>query len=289
MDSRQGHGTVSGRRRTPQLLSADELALLAKLLGIISPAVATALLFLARDAPQLLWWAMGILMLSVLIQISATIWDRRLITRDRTLNNVLHSQLAQMASMIAVMPGQRGAEHHAVLRELARQAVMALVLVFRKARDVRAVIYSLDPDGGELSVLRYEGLRQPLGAFRAGDGGRGDRALMFLLESGVPFLFVPDIRKERPEDYLGSGNGYRTFISAPISCDPEAYGMLTVDAARPGDLIEDDVQVVRAMAKLLAVAFALIGDLETEPASCVVESSGERSTDRRIAVGEEAP
>ena len=52
------------------------------------------------------------------------------------------------------------------------------------------------------------------------------------------------------------GHGYRTFISAAITNGQDAYGMVTVDAPKAGDLVDTDKQIVMLIADLLAIGFA---------------------------------
>jgi GAF domain-containing protein len=52
--------------------------------------------------------------------------------------------------------------------------------------------------------------------------------------------------------------GYRTFISAPIADRQRTYGMVAVDAPKPGDLLRSDQHLVMLVADLLAIAFASI-------------------------------
>ncbi|MEU9807629.1 GAF domain-containing protein [Mycobacterium sp. NPDC050853] len=59
----------------------------------------------------------------------------------------------------------------------------------------------------------------------------------------------PGWRRDRERDYL-------SFISVAVVADKNAYGMLTVDSRLADDLHEDDVNVVRVLAALLAVALA---------------------------------
>lgn len=58
--------------------------------------------------------------------------------------------------------------------------------------------------------------------------------------------------------YHGTRIGYRTFISAPIADRQRTYGMLTVDAPNPGDLLKSETHLVMLVADLLAIAFASV-------------------------------
>ncbi|WP_394938280.1 GAF domain-containing protein [Psychromicrobium sp. YIM B11713] len=226
------------------------------MLSYIAPAAATVLFFWARDYLSLFWVAVGILLLSLLLQLTNSAWERRLAARQLVSSNALNTHISQMASAVAQMPSQTESERLGTLNELARYAVTALINVFHDAKDARAIAYALTPTSDRLEVFRYAGVRQPTGAFVNGDQGRGEKALEFLRSSPSSYLFIPDLKKEKPEDYGGSGRGYRTFISVRISSASEVHGMLTLDAADAGDLTEDDAHVVEMFANILAIAFA---------------------------------
>ena len=231
-------------------------AIAAKFLSLAAPVAATILFFMARDVPLFFWWAAGILLLSLGLQATSFGWERRLAAHALVTSNVLNTHVCQMAAAVSRMPRQTEQGRIGTLNELTRYAVTALVGVFQRAKDVRAVAYSLEPDTNSLEVFRYAGVREPTGAFAAGDGGRGAKALDFVFNSTSSYLFIPDLRQERPEDYGGSGRGYRTFISVRINSGLDVYGMLTLDAADVGDLTEDDAHVVKMFANILAIAFA---------------------------------
>ncbi|NYE94568.1 transcriptional regulator with GAF, ATPase, and Fis domain [Psychromicrobium silvestre] len=231
-------------------------AIVAKTLSVAAPVAATILFFWARDSPAFFWWAAGILLLSLVLQLTSFAWERRLAARTLVNSNALNTYISQMAAAVAEMPGQSGAERVGTLNELARYAVTALVNVFHDAKDVRAIAYSLGPANDRLEVFRYAGVRQPSGTFIGQDAGRGDKALDFVFNSNSSYLFIPDLKKEKPEDYGGSGNGYRTFISVRINSSTDVHGMLTLDAADVGDLTEDDAHVIEMFANILAIAFA---------------------------------
>jgi hypothetical protein len=74
------------------------------------------------------------------------------------------------------------------------------------------------------------------------------------------YVFCEDIDREPPP---GLDNAtiqtldYRTFISVPVIARDTIYGMLTVDAPTPKDLSQRDVNLMKVMAGLVAVAMAL--------------------------------
>lgn len=210
------------RRRTRRFSGlAAWVAVLAKLLSLAAPVAATMLFFVARDAPALFWWAAALLLLSLVLQVTSFSWQRRLASQAVVTTNVLNTHISQMAAAVSRMPRQTEQSKIGTLNELTRYAVTALVSVFHKANDVRAIAYSLEPETNSLEVFRYAGVREPTGAFVTGDDGRGQKALDFVFNSNSSYIFIPDLKRERPEDYGGSGRGYRTFISVRVNSGPD--------------------------------------------------------------------
>ena len=144
-------------------------------------------------------------------------------------------------------------------QDVVKDVLFAFVLLFPDTENIRVVVYRYSGAHGRrkrrLEVEDWRGRRkdQPED-FVDGDGGRGE-AVFKWLEAGT-LKFVPDTREEPDQDWKGSGRGYLTYISAPIRADGTLYGMLTVDAPKPGDLDETDSPMVEMLAGILAVAFA---------------------------------
>lgn len=245
-----------GRKANRTARFTQVLAVLAKVLSIVAPVAATMFLFFARGNSALFWWAAGTLLLSTVLQLTGFRWERKLRTRIVADGNVLNTFASQMASAVTAMPEQNAEQRYGTLKELARHTVDALVNLYRDCSDIRATVYDISADQSELGVFRYAGVRRPSGTFTRGDGARGDRALEFVLDPHTTSLFIPNLKKEKPEDYGGSGNGYNTFISVQVTGESSVYGMLTLDAAKTGDLTEDDIHVVELFANILAIGFA---------------------------------
>jgi transcriptional regulator with GAF, ATPase, and Fis domain len=77
-----------------------------------------------------------------------------------------------------------------------------------------------------------------------------------LIASGEA-IFVDDVAAAPRDRWEGSGTGYNTFISCPITTPSNSYGMLTVDAVNTDDLTEQNLSDLRLIAGILAVAFSL--------------------------------
>jgi hypothetical protein len=148
------------------------------------------------------------------------------------------------------------AKKHFVRGTMATHVVNSLSRVYRKVDDVRTVVYELNAEKTLLSPLHHAGERAPAGAFSV-DTPRGQAAIDFVLADNGPEL-VADVKKENRDGWGGSGNGYRTYISAPIVSESGYHGMLTIDAPHPGDLTQQDKRVVGLAASLLSAGFASI-------------------------------
>jgi GAF domain-containing protein len=141
------------------------------------------------------------------------------------------------------------------LGQVATSCTASLVLLLKDVYRVRAIVYTLSPNGRSMSCMSYHGRGQKPKDFCAGTD-RGDRALE-MVRTGQD-LFVADINKSDPGEWRGSGQGYNTFISAAITAGGNSFGMITVDAPNAGDLVDTDRQIVLLVADLLAIAFAQV-------------------------------
>jgi hypothetical protein len=69
--------------------------------------------------------------------------------------------------------------------------------------------------------------------------------------------FYPNLDEEAPPGFNPRSVEYRTFISVPVVAGNVAYGLLTADARKPGDLSDVDVDFMSVMAGLVATAIAM--------------------------------
>ncbi|WP_251094530.1 GAF domain-containing protein [Streptomyces sp. Caat 7-52] len=95
----------------------------------------------------------------------------------------------------------------------------------------------------------------PVTIFRESD--RRGRELLKMMDEGKS-LFVPDV-DQLPADLKPDSDSYRTYITCPVSAGDTAFGLLTVDCVKPGDLHQDDVTMVEVFARMLGVALAVRG------------------------------
>ncbi|MBS9533051.1 GAF domain-containing protein [Mycobacterium sp. M1] len=171
----------------------------------------------------------------------------------------LRDALRPIATAIADMQTSPKDKRRDRANEIAGRGAEALALVMARISGLRSVVYR--EEGDALNVLECRGrsdrMPQP---FRRGDP-RGDAAFLSI-ERREP-VFVHDVGNGDAVAavdgaYHGSRAGYRTFISAPVADQQRTYGMLTVDAPNPGDLLKSDTYLVMLVADLLAIAFASV-------------------------------
>lgn len=169
---------------------------------------------------------------------------------------LLADTFAEIASAAADMADLSKPLRISKFHELAQQTVDAIAwVVHRDVRGVRAVVYEVTDDGTGMEPVSWvsNGNRLAPNPFSS-DTDRGRKAFK-LLERGAT-LFVGDIASTPREQWAGSGNGYNTFISSPITSPIAAYGLLTVDAPETDDLTEEDENDLRLIASILATIFA---------------------------------
>lgn len=170
-----------------------------------------------------------------------------------------HSQFADVFAELvrnaADMADKGKADRAADFGRLVKHAVSAIAWVLHAdVAGVRAVVYQVSEDERRMEVVDWAaGIHRaaPRPFIRGTD--RGDKAFA-TLEAGTS-LFVDDISKA-PEDWAGSGDGYNTFITTPITSATVGFGLLTVDAPETDSLTEDDENDLRLVAGILAMIFA---------------------------------
>jgi hypothetical protein len=78
-----------------------------------------------------------------------------------------------------------------------------------------------------------------------------------MIQTGKAFT-CEDITKKPPPGWGNKVSEYKTFVSAPVAVGNVAYGMLSIDSTRVGDLKEDrDEDPLMVLAGVLAVALGL--------------------------------
>ncbi len=240
----------------------SRLAWVPSILTILLPVVAATLFVFKGDSTSgINWWIVGtgafLLLLNAGAQAVVAWWNRRdeeaEISAANSLRVAIKDALQPLAGLLASMPYENKSGRLALLKPSATQAVGALTLLKKDVDRARAVVYALDPSRTSMSPLAHAGRGTTPSGFTLGNV-RGDRAIALVTSGG--HLFVPDLDAVNNEEWAGSGNDYRTFISAAITNGEYSYGMLTLDAPKAGDLSENDEHTVLLMADLLSIAFA---------------------------------
>ncbi|WP_082947650.1 GAF domain-containing protein [Mycobacterium sp. E2479] len=173
----------------------------------------------------------------------------------------LRDALSPIAEAIADMHTLTESARRERVNGIAQRSADALALVMHGIPGFRSVVYRQDDPMNSLEVLARAGRseREPQ-RFTRGDE-RGNAAFA-TVERREP-CFVRDVNNDDEVAgldgaYSGTRTGYRTFIAAPIADRQRTYGMVTVDAPNPGDLLRSDQHLVMLVADLLAIAFASI-------------------------------
>jgi hypothetical protein len=240
-------------------------------LGILLPGVAAAAFGIGANVHgRAVWWWNGA---GIVLLVGYTIldWLRELYrgrvrligdTAAATLVVSLRDALRPIAEEIADMQTVLKDVRRARANGIARLCADALKLVMKDVDNLRCVVYRMNSDGDVLGVLAWVGRSDtgPPREFRRGDQ-RGDAAFQ-TIEQREP-CFVRDVNDQAEIAalsgvYQGTRSGYRTFISAPIVDNQHNYGMVTVDAPLPGDLLHADRHLVMLVADMLAIAFASV-------------------------------
>jgi GAF domain-containing protein len=86
------------------------------------------------------------------------------------------------------------------------------------------------------------------------DSPRGALVMKIITERDA--RLVENVDTAELPGWSPNASEYRTFICAAVSAGPRVFGILTVDSLQPGDLTEDDLDLVRLFAHLLATGLA---------------------------------
>jgi GAF domain-containing protein len=214
------------------------------------------------------WLGVGVLMLALTacIEILRESYRSRLRDQDNDTAAAelvaVRSALRPMVESISDMHSLQKAARRERAHNLAQKGADALALVMQNGiPGFRSVVYRHDAAVTVLSVSAWAGRPDRIpGEFRRGEA-RGDAAFA-AIERREP-VFVRDVEDDDEVAALGgaySGTrvGYRTFIAAPVADRQRTYGMVTMDAPNPGDLLSSDQHLVMLIADLLAIAFASV-------------------------------
>lgn len=128
-------------------------------------------------------------------------------------------------------------------------AVDARAAYFR-VEDLRATRRRMTPDKVASSPERTDGFTT---VFE--EGGDDDQDVWDVLDGRRTTSFVEDVAEwEAARAGRRGTRSYGTFITARVEAGGVAFGILTVNAVRPGSLLHEDKLYVAAMARILGLA-----------------------------------
>ena len=230
---------------------------LAEVMAWVSTAVGGMLV--SGAAGSFLQSALGLVVLTVgltpLSLQSVTKWreqrfDDRLDARERIASSFAKDFLSDAAAYEAWS--------RRVRTQKAREGIeTALDAIHRQLYDgsdrMRVCYYELATDGESLQPVDWRGRRDQPRPFDKSDE-RGTAVLNLLIGSDDSY-YVADAGHLPP--HAGwTGRPYKTFVRLPIRSTEEAFGLLTVDSTRTGDLSDRDAILLEAYAAALAFYLA---------------------------------
>jgi len=138
-----------------------------------------------------------------------------------------------------------------VLQGQATVVVLAAAAEVLGAERLRSCFFALRGSDTLVPVAFHGRAEQPRTTFTRGSA-LGDFALDLL--GRREDLFCADVTTGPPPGWQPGGHAYRTFMAVPVATEARAFGILTVDGLRVGDITLDDLAAARVFARLLAIA-----------------------------------
>jgi hypothetical protein len=238
-------------RRTTDLMNV---------LAILAAGSAYLLSALAGDATGTRHWVLlGLGVLAAAAAVAIGGWIQR---RDRKrlhsaeeaaveaqeqLTITLNGALAPITSYLGEMGVATDRSQRAAIGGKLRQAVVDAA-VRLTGPTARASFYRFDAAGRRL-VLDVYGGRSTLPRDQFTTGTEAGDVLIDLVIRG-DLVFLPDVEQDRLITPTNPGD-YETVIAIAVTAGPRALGLLTVDAAKPGELTTSHVELIRVLANLL--------------------------------------
>jgi transcriptional regulator with GAF, ATPase, and Fis domain len=168
---------------------------------------------------------------------------------------LIRSAVTPIAVLLSELRAADGRKRSELLGRLQSHAVAACLLPFERVEGARAILYVVADDGKSMTPIWHFGRQDDPGPHVRGSL-RGDRAFRQLENNET--LFIADLdaaKKEHPKVWAHCGEGYATFVAAPIAANHKGFGMLSVDAPIPGTIGSRHVQFVETLASLLGIAY----------------------------------
>lgn len=197
------------------------------------------------------------LVVGTVVPAAATAWKRREEADEETSDAravLLEQSLRPLLELAATTTSQPRAERLRTARSAAERVVIELANAFGDVPGVRVVVFRVTDDGSAMEPGQPAGRQDRPRAFARGTP-RGEKAFE-VLQGSRPFVRVPDLADADPAEWQGTGNGYQTFISAPIRSSEDGLGLLTVDAPVADSLEERHGATLALFAAALGVLFA---------------------------------
>ncbi|MGC5077632.1 GAF domain-containing protein [Agrococcus sp. DT81.2] len=240
--------------------------------AIVAELVAVLLLAAGGLVPEqeqttrwtLFWWGVGFAVVGVAAT-SGLEKQRRWQHRERAKESLESQMLAAetvgpVVKRLLKLMQKPSSDHASQLALVIGTVLEADRRIFEHIESSRMVFYEYEPAKGarkpRLSPVNWSGKSRPAEPkpFTMADA-RGRSAINWAETADQP-KFIADVELESDPGWQGSGNGYRTFISAPVRVGEALKGMITIDAKEPGDLDETDKPTIALLADLLALAYA---------------------------------
>lgn len=139
------------------------------------------------------------------------------------------------------------------LQGQALQVVLAAATELVDAEGVRACFFRwVSGRPNRLVLSGYYGRAEP-GTIAFISGTELGNEAFRLIERDED-AFYPDLTKHAPPGWDPRAHRHRSLVVVPVATERESFGVLTVDSEEPGQLREQDVEVVRLLGELLAAA-----------------------------------
>ncbi len=213
-------------------------------------------------------WAVALLVTMGGPVVVATISKRRREDADVTKAVGLNSIVSVLASALGECVTEHDPAGRAARVVKLRQEAVDSVAAVSPNRRIRATYFSAEVVDGRKCLVPREHFGpgrddEPTTTYFE-DNPRG-RPMFGLIASGEGELWE-DLDQLGPDGWVEHGQVYKSLLQAPVRIGTDAFGLLSVDAPKAGELTSEDLGVARTLAKFIATAMATLeghdGDVE---------------------------
>jgi len=201
------------------------------------------------------WWFL--IVGAALLPVPGAFWRRREERADVEVDArelLMENNLPALLELAAGTMSESKTERVRAAQSAFERVLSDLRNAFDDVADVRVVGFTVDDDGNAMTPLPPAGRHVRPHPFVRGTA-RGDKAFE-VLEGAAPYVIVEDLAKTTPGMWAGTGEGYSTFITAPIRSSKDGFGLLTIDAPKPESLDARHASTLALFASALGVFFA---------------------------------